>query len=154
MPGLYTNGLTVATPANYNTNAQGNGELPVDTYGQNGVSPQTIAYPIQAFGQGQWTALTAAGTTQLGATAITTFKNLITVAATASTHGVRLPTAATGLAITVANAGAFGVKVYPPTNGTIQAVATNGADGTVLAVGKMNTYIATNTTHWIVQRGA
>lgn len=98
--------------------------------------------------------LTAAGTTQLGATAIVGSKAIVTVAATASTHGVRLPTAATGLEVTVANVGAFGCKVYPATNGKIGAASTNAADSTVLAVNKANRYIAVNTTLWAVQRGA
>ena len=98
--------------------------------------------------------VTAAGSTQLGATAITGSKAIVTVATTASTHGVRLPTAATGLEVTVANAASFGVKVYPATNGKIGAVATNGADTTVLAINKANRYIAVNTTLWVVERGA
>lgn len=99
--------------------------------------------------------LTAAGSTQLGAAAIlaSTALAIITVATTASTHGVRLPTASTGLSVEVGNAGAFGVKVYPSTNGKIGAASTNVAD-TVLAVNKVNNYIAVNKTLWIVDRGS
>lgn len=100
--------------------------------------------------------LTAAGTTQLGAAAIlaTVALAIVTVAATASTHGVRLPTAVTGKVVQVANAGAFGVKVYPSTNGKIGAASTNANDTTVLAVNKANTYTALNKTFWVVNRGA
>jgi hypothetical protein len=99
-------------------------------------------------------ALTATGTTQLGAAAITAALAIITVATTASTHGVRLPVAATGIQVEVGNAGAFGVKVWPATGDKIGAASTNAADGTVLAVNKVNVYTAVNTTSWIVNRGA
>lgn len=98
--------------------------------------------------------VTAAGATQGNATAITKSKAIITVATTASTHGVRLPTAATGLEVSIGNAGTFGVKVYPATNGKIGAATTNAADSTVLAINKVNRYIAVNTTLWVVERGA
>lgn len=98
--------------------------------------------------------VTAAGATQGSATAITQSKAIITVALTASTKGVRLPTATTGMEVQIGNAATFGVKVYPATNGKIAAVATNGADATVLAINKANRYLAVNTTRWIVFRGA
>lgn len=98
--------------------------------------------------------LAAAGTTQLGATAITTTKAIVNVNATASTRGVRLPVAVTGLEVEIANSATFGVKVYPATNGKIAAVATNGADVTVLAINKVNRYVAVSATKWVVFRGA
>jgi hypothetical protein len=98
--------------------------------------------------------VTAAGATQGNATAITSSLAIINVATTASTHGVKLPTASTGLVVTVGNLGAFGTKVYPATGDKIGAASTNAADSTVLAINKANTYIALNTTLWTVQRGA
>lgn len=98
--------------------------------------------------------LTAAGATQGNATLITSSNAIITVAATASTHGVKLPVAVTGMVVDVGNLGAFGSKVYPNTNGKIGAASTNAADSTVLAINKCNTYRAVNTTQWVVQRGA
>lgn len=100
---------------------------------------------------GGFQTVTAAGATQGNATAITGSKAIITVAATASTHGVRLPTAVTGLEVLIANNGAFGAKVYPATNAKLGASATNAA--IVLAVKKANRYIALNTTQWILQVG-
>ncbi len=98
--------------------------------------------------------LSAAGASQGTATAITKALAIVTVATTASTHGVRLPTAATGLMVYVANAATtFGIKIYPATNGKIGAAATNVTD-TVLAKNKANLYIAKNTTFWVVQRGS
>lgn len=133
--------------------------IPLDTNLPNGQYPQTGSLTTAQLGLasgigGITQFVTAAGSTQLGAAAITSNKVVINVSTTASTHGVRLPVAATGLAIRIANGGTFGAKVYPATNGKIQAVATNGADGTVLAVGKVNTYIALSATAWAVERGA
>lgn len=150
----FTAGLDTLSPSNYTGAGDGSTTLPADTNAASGVSPQSEGVPIQALGQGVWTTVTAAGATQGNATALTNFKNLVTVALTASTKGVRLPTAATGLEIVVGNAATFGVKVYPASGGQIQAVATNGADGTVLAINKVNRYYAINSTKWIVLRGA
>lgn len=134
-------------------------QIPVDTQLANGQTPQTAYITTGQLGivggiGGLTQFVTAAGSTQLGAAAITSNKVVINVSTTASTHGVRLPVAATGLAIRIANAGTFGVKVWPATNGQIQAVATNGADGTVLAINKVNTYVAVSATKWAVERGA
>ena len=96
--------------------------------------------------------LTAAGATQGNATAITSSLAIVNVATTVSTHGVKLPTAATGLEVTVCAAGSFGVKVYPSTNNRIGAANTNVAD-TTLAINKSNCYIAVSATKWVVQRG-
>jgi hypothetical protein len=98
--------------------------------------------------------LATAGSTQGSATAITKSLAIVTANTTASTHGVRLPTAATGLMVWVVNAATtFAFKVYPATNGKIGAAATNVTD-TVLAKNKANLYIARNTTYWAVQRGS
>src|SRR5690348_2694153 len=72
--------------------------------------------------------VTAAGATQGNATAITKSHVIVTVALTASTKGVILPTAVTGRVVRIANAATFGVKVYPAVGARIAAVATNGAD--------------------------
>lgn len=98
--------------------------------------------------------ITATGTTQLGAALITSALAVITIAATASTHGVRLPSAATGIVVQVGNHGAFGAKVWPFAGDKIGAAATNAADSTVLAINKMNTYQAIDATNWVVNRGA
>lgn len=97
--------------------------------------------------------VTAAGATQGNATLITGSKAVITVSTTASTHGVRLPSAATGLEVLIANAGTFGVKVYPSTNDRIGAASTNAA-GAVLAINKATRYIAISASKWVVQVGA
>lgn len=150
MPGWLTNGVTLLTPATYPGGATP--QLSIDTNLSGGQSPETAAIPAAALGLGPAQAnVTATGTTQLGAKALTAFVNNVVQASTASTKGVRLPAAATGLTITVMNGGAaFGVKVYPSTNGKIGSASTNSAWSTVLAVGKFQTYRAINKTLWTV----
>ena len=153
MAGVYTPGEPQITTFT------GLEQIPVDTQLPNGQVPATGYITTGQLGLGgsltaKSPAVVAAGSTQLGATLLTSKKNIITVSTTASTHGVRLPAASTGLEVVVGNAGTFGVKVYPFLNGKIGAVSTNGADTTVLAINKCNTYRAVNTTYWIVERGA
>ncbi len=147
MPGWLTNGETLLTPATYPGAAAP--EVPVDTYLPGGQSPQSAALPYSAGPQGPPQAsVTATGTTQLGAKTLTAFVNWVIQVSTASTKGVRLPAAATGLAITVINTGAFGVKCYPSTNGKIGSAATNAA--LVVATGKFQIFRALNKTLWAV----
>lgn len=153
MPGLATNGLTVITPATFTALGAGSSESAFDTYAPNGASPQTVAFPQSAGSQGSWTSVVAAGTTQLGATLITAFKNLITVATTASTHGVRLPIAVTGMEILIGNGATFGAKVWPYLGAQIGAAATN-AVGPVLAINKATRFLAVSSTKWIALTGA
>lgn len=152
MAGVYTPGEPQITSP---TGAE---QLPVDTQLPGGQYPQTgyITAAQLGLGTSGTVFLTAAGTTQLGATAIAAGvrRVIVNVATTASTHGVRLPVAATGLSVTVGNSATFGVKVYPATNGSIAAASTNAADSTVLAINKANTYLAVSATRWVVERGA
>lgn len=92
----------------------------------------------------------AAGASQGTATLISTGKVRVTV--TASTEGVRLPSAATGAQVMISVPGAVGVKVYPFLHDKIDAGASNVAQA--LAAGKTNIYNAYDTTHWTVMKGA
>lgn len=152
MPGWLTPGVTQATPANYlGTMAP---LYSLDTYAPAG-SPETMAMPSGATLVGSFNTVTAAGATLGTATKLTAFKNIITVALTASTKGVKLPTAVTGLAIAVINAATFGVKVYAAATGQkIGANTTATTADTVLAINKMNIYVADSNTHWCVFRGS
>lgn len=99
-------------------------------------------------------AISAAGATQGNATAITSRKAIVTTA-TASSKGVKLPAAATGLEVVVANVGpTFGVKVYPASGDKINALATNAVDTTVLAALKSTRYMAIDAVKWVTLRGA
>lgn len=153
MSGWLTNGLSLQTPATFSDANAGSGQFPVDTQGPSGVAPQTVAYPTSAGSQGAWATVTAAGTTQGSATPLTAFKNLITVALTASTKGVQLPTAVTGLEILIGNAATFGVKIWPFSGDQIGAASTN-AVGPVLAINKATRFLAVSASKWIALTGA
>ena len=67
--------------------------------------------------------VTAAGTTQGDATALTKTLNMITTAT--ANQGVKLPTAAAGLTIKVINTTAVTIKVYPNTSDVIDGGTVN-----------------------------
>lgn len=69
--------------------------------------------------------ISAAGTTQGTATAITTSNNFITTAAASS--GVILPSVQQGDWLIIYNGGANAVLIYPPLGSKINQIATNGA---------------------------
>lgn len=94
--------------------------------------------------------LAAAGATQGGAGVITSGNVIVTV--TASTQGVKLPVAATGLNVRVFCPGTVGVKLYPNTNARLDTTATNTA--VVIAAGKVNVYFARDATRWLTEKGA
>lgn len=109
---------------------------------------------VAAGGGGLPSTVAAAGATQGNATAISSRLAVVTTA-TASSKGVKLPAAATGLEVVVANTGpTFGVKVYPASGDKINALSTNAADTTVLAALKATKYIAVDATKWVTLRGA
>ena len=68
-------------------------------------------------------AISAAGTTQATATALTAGINVITTAAASS--GVRLSNTEIGDEYEIFNLGANAVTVYPPTSGQINALSAN-----------------------------
>ncbi len=68
--------------------------------------------------------ISAAGTTQATATALTASVNVITTAGASS--GVRLSNTEISDEYEILNLGANAVTVYPPTNGQINAIAANG----------------------------
>jgi len=147
MPGWLTDGIPLLTPATY-VGAMAP-QFSVDTELPGGQSPQTAAFPLAALGFGAPQAtVTATGTTQLGAKAITAFYTNVVEVSTASTKGVRLPAAITGLQIKLINTGAFGVKVWPSSGAKVGSAATNAAY-TVLAVGKIGVFEATSKTQWV-----
>ncbi len=74
-------------------------------------------------GEGYTTTISAAGTTQATATAITAAFNNITTAAASS--GVQLPQVAPGIGVMVFNSGANAVKVYPPTGHQLNNLGAN-----------------------------
>ena len=94
--------------------------------------------------------LAAAGATQGAAGAISNSVVIVTV--TASTEGVRLPAAATGLEIRVHVPGTVGAKVYPASGAKINALSTNTS--LLIAAGKADIFFARDTTRWVTMNGA
>lgn len=94
--------------------------------------------------------LAAAGATQGTAGVITGSYVIVTV--TASTQGVKLPTAATGKYVQVFCPGTKGVLVYPFAGDKISTASTNAS--VLLVLDKANIYVAKDAITWVVQKGA
>ena len=90
------------------------------------------------------TGISAAGTVQANATALT--KEINIVSTVASGAGVVMPTAVAGMVLTITNTSANSLLVYPASGGTINSLATNGAF-TQVAGGTLQ-FIAPTTTQW------
>ena len=90
-------------------------------------------------------AVSAAGTTQANATAITSDRNIITTAAAGS--GVVVPVAVAGKTMFVVNNGANAVKVYPAVGGYFDALAINLP--ITLPVGQTLELSGYNSTKWM-----
>jgi len=97
-------------------------------------------YVIRSVGTG----ISAAGSTQGTATAIT--KEINVVSTVASGAGVVLPTAVAGMAITITNTSANSLLVYPATNGIINSLSANVAY--TQASGSTLQFVAPTTTQW------
>lgn len=94
----------------------------------------------------------AAGASQGNATAVNAnLGHVIVVTVTASTEGIKLPTASTGDRWTVLANPTVGVKVYPPTGGAIAAGATNASFAVAKATASI--FVAVNKTAWRVIKG-
>jgi hypothetical protein len=97
-------------------------------------------YVLRSVGTG----ITAAGTVQANATALT--KEFNVVSTVSSGTGVVLPTAVVGMAITVTNTGANPLAVYPAANAQINS---NGANvAFTQPAGATIQFIAPTTTQW------
>ena len=105
-----------------------------------GANVISSAYSIVSVGTG----ISAAGTTQGTATALT--KEFNVVSTVASGAGVVLPTAVAGMRITVINTSANALLVYPASTGIINSAAANAAYSQ--PAGARLDYISTSTTQW------
>lgn len=118
------------------------------------IAPGTIASTTSLtagtlFYEGTSATVSAAGTTQGTATALTNSYNIVTTVA--SSTGVALPTPATaGLEIIIVNKGANTLNVYPASGGAIDSAGTNAA--VTLPVNGTATYQAATTTQWYTVR--
>jgi hypothetical protein len=90
------------------------------------------------------TGISAAGSTQGTATALTRPINVVSTVS--SGQGVVMPTTTAGMRIVIINTSATALNVYPATGGAINAGATNAAYS--LAAGGRLEFVATSTTQW------
>ena len=90
------------------------------------------------------TAISAAGTVQGDATALT--KDINVVSTVSAGQGVRLPTAVAGMVIIVNNTSATSMNVYPATSASINSLATNTAYTHV--AGASLQYYAISSSQW------
>ena len=90
------------------------------------------------------TGISAAGSSQGDATALTKAFNVVSTVS--GGQGVVLPTAVAGMRITVVNTSGATLLVYPASGGAINALATN-AGYSLPTLGRLD-YIATSTTQW------
>lgn len=96
---------------------------------------------------GVQTGITATGSTQATAFAITKDINVVSVSTTGSADGVILPSVGPGYRITVINTDTVDeVKVYPAVGGQINALAVNAAF-TVTSGGKLD-FVSVSATQW------
>lgn len=96
------------------------------------------------FVAGMNASVTAAGTVQGDATALTKTYNLVQSAS--ANQGVKLPDAAAGLKVTVYNSTANDIKIYPATSESIDGGSLNAP--VVLRPGNVFDAIATGATSW------
>jgi hypothetical protein len=90
------------------------------------------------------TGISAAGTVQANATAITTDNNIVSTVASGA--GVKLPTAVAGMRIYIKNTSANAVLVYPATSAIINSLSTNAAYSQ--AANASAFYTAATSTQW------
>lgn len=110
------------------------------------VADTNIQQLAGVFYQSSSTAVSAAGTTQGTATALTNTINNVTSVAASS--GVILPTVSpAGVRIVVRNVGANALNVYPHSGAQINSLGTNAAFS--LAVNGTIEFIAVTTTQWV-----
>jgi hypothetical protein len=93
---------------------------------------------------GVTTGISAAGSSQGDATALTKAFNVVSTVSAG--QGVVLPTAVAGMRVTVVNTSGNTVLVYPASGAAINALATN-AGYSLPTIGRLD-YIATSTTQW------
>ena len=139
---------TISGTANQITVTNGTGSItlsiPTTLTAPGSISSTTTLSVGTLYSDGTTTGITASGTTQGTATAISTSYNIVTT--TPSGTGVILPTATTGMKVIVVNKGANTLNVYPGTGAAIDGASTNTA--VTIPTGTSVTYEASSSTQW------
>jgi fibronectin-binding autotransporter adhesin len=136
---LTTGGAVVATGNITGGNLTTGGAV-VATGNVSGGNIIASGYHLRSVGTG----ISANGTTQAQATALTKEMNIVSTVL--STQGVVLPTAVAGMVITITNTSANSLLVYPAVNGIINSQSANAAYSQ--APGATLQFIAPTTTQW------
>lgn len=89
-------------------------------------------------------AVSAAGTDQTGATALSKTFNVVSTAT--ENQGIKLPTASSGVLYTIINGTTTNVKIYPNTSGTINSGAANAS--ILISPGSTIKLIGIDNTNW------
>jgi hypothetical protein len=89
-------------------------------------------------------AVSAAGTDQTGATALSKTFNVVSTAT--ENQGIKLPTASSGMLYTIINGTTANVKIYPNTSGTINSGAANAS--ILISPGSTIKLIGIDNTNW------
>jgi hypothetical protein len=89
-------------------------------------------------------AVSAAGTDQTGATALSKTFNVVSTAT--ENQGVKLPAASAGVLYTIINGTSANVKIYPNTSGTINSGAANAS--ILIAPGSTIKLIGIDNSNW------
>ncbi len=140
LTGAATTAATVTTAAQPNITSVGT--LSTVTVSGNVSAGNVIAtgYHIRSVGTG----ISAAGTTQGTATALTKEFNQVTTVS--SNQGVVLPTAVAGMAIVITNTSANSLNVYPASGAAINTLSANAA--VTQAAGSTLQFVAMTSTQW------
>ena len=131
---------TLNASGSANVGSLGTTGLIVATGNVTGGNVIATGYHIRSVGTG----ISANGTTQAQATAITKEMNIVSTVL--STQGVVLPTAVAGMVITITNTSANALLVYPAVNGIINTQSANAAYSQ--PAGATLQFIAPTTTQW------
>jgi hypothetical protein len=131
---------SVSVSGNANIGNIGTGGLVTATGNVTGANVIATTYNLT----GVTTGISAAGSSQGDATALTKAFNVVSTVSAG--QGVVLPTAVAGMRVTVVNTSGNTVLVYPASGAAINALATN-AGYSLPTIGRLD-YIATSTTQW------
>jgi hypothetical protein len=131
---------TVTTAAQPNITSVGTLTSLTSSGNVQGANVIATSYHIRSVGTG----ISAAGSTQGTATALTKEMNIVSTVS--SGQGVVLPTAVAGMMLTITNTSANSLLVYPASGAAINSLASNA--GYILQASGTLQFIAPTTTQW------
>lgn len=138
-------------------NLSGNGTrqaLTASTINANGVATLSGGGVYSGAQKDTLTTVAAAGATLGTATAIPATANAVLVTVTASTEGIKLPTAATGLVVTVLADPSVGNKVYAAAAGQVIGANSTATTAYVLVKNTVTIFYAISATKWRTAKGS